>query len=146
MNSTIKLLCEDSLKKEANKMKHGSTNSLDGAYVHRRNSSMCQAAFINHENYKIVAGSIVTKNRKGGDFPGSSNMLESECISSNLNQIQISKVKKYCNDHNNKSRDLIINAKPDIEEIIDVNHAKKGFETYRKKLINGVYHSASHIY
>lgn len=143
VNSTIKQLCEQSLKKEAENMKPNSTISLDGAYAHRRNSSMCHAAFINHENNKIVAGSVVTKTRKGGNFSGSSNMLESECIKRNIKQIEINKVNKFCHDRDNKSRDLMKNANPNMEEIIDVNHAKKGFETIWKKLINGVYHVAS---
>ena len=37
------------------------------------------------------------------------------------------------------------NAKPNIDEMIDVNHARKGFETCWKKLINGVYNTAVSI-
>lgn len=61
--------------------------TLDGIYAQRRNSSMCHAAFINHKTNKIVAGSVVTKARKGGDFHISSNMLEIECIKRNLQHI-----------------------------------------------------------
>lgn len=69
----------------------------------RQNSSMCHAAFIKNENNKIVAGSVVTKTSKGGDFSSSSIMLESECIKRVIKQIEINKVNKFCHDRDNKS-------------------------------------------
>ena len=145
VNATVKELCNESLKKEADKMTPNTVITLDGAYAHRRNSSMCHAAFMNHTTNKIVAGSVVTKARKGGDFYGSSNMLETECIRRNLQQIDINKVEKFCHDRDNKTGDLMAKAKPGINEIIDANHAKKGFETCWKKLINGVYNATTSI-
>ena len=94
VNATIKELCQESLKKEAENMEPNTIITLDGAYAHRRNSSMCHAAFINHQTNKVVAGSVVTKARKGGDFHGSSNMLETECIKRNLQQIDMNKVSR----------------------------------------------------
>ena len=92
-------------------MKQGNSISCDGAYAHRRNSSQCYAAFIDFSTGKIVAGSIVTKARKGGDFYGSSNMLETEAIRRNLSQIDLSKVDEYCHDRDNKTAGAMTNAK-----------------------------------
>lgn len=120
-------------------MKQGSSISCDGAYAHRRNSSQYHAAFIDSSTGKIVAGSIVTKARKGGDFYGSSNMLETEAIRRNLCQIDLSKVDEYCHDRDNKTAGAMIDAKKNKKENIDPNHGRKWFDRCWKKLLEGGY-------
>ena len=83
VNSIIIQLSKESIQEESMKMTEGSFLSCDGAFALRRNSSQCHGAFMNCKTGKIVAGSVITKERKNGDFVGSSNMMESEMIRQN---------------------------------------------------------------
>lgn len=139
VNKTIIDLSNESIQNEMMMMEPGSTISCDGAYAHRRNSSQCHAAFINASNGKIVAGTVVTKSRKGGDFYGSSNNLETEAIRRNLNKIDLSKISEYCHDRDNKTAGVMTTAKQDIKENIDPNHGRKWFDRCWKKLLEGGY-------
>ena len=84
VNSNIIELSKESIQEEASQMIEESYLSCDGAFAHRRNSSQCHGAFMNCRTGKIVAGSVITKERKKGNFVGSSNMMESEMIQQNL--------------------------------------------------------------
>ena len=139
VNSSIIELSKESIAEESNKMESGASISLDGACAHRRNSSQCHGAFINCKTKKIVAGSVVTKVRKNGDFLGSSNMMETEVIRRNLNQIDKSKVSKFVHDMDNKTGDLMKKSVNEIEERIDPNHGKKRFLVFWNKLVDGSY-------
>ena len=103
VGNNIKQLCNESLQEEAGNMEDGTIISCDAAFAHRRNSSQCHGAFINVKTGKIVAASVVTKERKGGDFKGPSNMMETEMVSRNLQQIDTSKGVSYCHDRDNKT-------------------------------------------
>ncbi|KAK8836306.1 hypothetical protein M9Y10_039640 [Tritrichomonas musculus] len=83
------------------KMTEGSFLSYDGAFAHRRNSSQCHGAFMNCKTGKIAAGSVITKERKNGDFVGSSNMMESKMIRQNLSQIDSKKFAKFVHEQDN---------------------------------------------
>lgn len=139
VGNKIKQLCNESLQEEAAKMEEGTVISCDAAFAHRRNSSQCHGAFINAKTGKIVAGSVVTKERKGGDFKGASNMMETEMISRNLKQIDTSKVIAYCHDRDNKTPQVMTNNNPNMIEKIDPNHGKKWFQTGWNALLNGSY-------
>ena len=73
VNSNIIQLSKESIQE-------GSFLSCDGAFTHYRNSSQYLGAFMNCKPWKIVAGSVITKERKNGNFVGSSNIMESEMI------------------------------------------------------------------
>ena len=98
------------------KMTEGSFLSCDGAFALRRNSSQCHGAFMNCKTGKIVAGSVITKERKNGDFVGSSNMMESEMIRQNLAQIDSKKVVKFVHDRDNKTRNIWACQAPDASK------------------------------
>ena len=108
VNDSIIDLAKKSMRKEANKMEHGSSISFDGAYAYRRNSSQCHGAFINCKSHKIVAGSVVTKTRKNGDIEGSSDMMEIEVIRRNLS--------RYVYDQDNLTGDLMSKSVLNIDE------------------------------
>ena len=139
VNDSIIKLAKESMSEEANKMEHGTSISLDGAYAHRRNSSQCHGAFIDCKSHKIVAGSVVTKTRKNGDFEGSSNMMETEVIRRNLAQIDKQKVSRYVHDQDNLTGDLMSKSIQNIDEKIDPNHGKKCFLKFWNKLVEGSY-------
>ena len=139
VNDSIIELSKNSMAEEASKMEYGTAISCDGAYAHRRNASQCHGAFINCQTQKIVAGCVVTKKRKNGDFEGSSNMMESEVVRRNLSQIDSKKVSMYVHDQDNKTKNLMIQSAKDADEKIDPNHGKKSFLNFWNKLVDGSY-------
>lgn len=100
-------LAKESMREEADKMTNDTSISCDGAYAHRRNSSQCHGVFVDCKTKKIVAGSVVTKAPKDDNFLGASNMMETEVVKQNFEQIDRTKVKRFVHDQDNKIGDLV---------------------------------------
>ena len=137
-NSIIEL-AKESMREEANKMTSNSSISCDGAYAHRRNSSQCHGVFVDCKTKKIVAGSVVTKARKDGDFLGASNMMETEVVKRNLEQIDRTKIKQFVHDQDNKIGNLVEKSVQGVDEKIDPNHGKKILLRFWNKLVDGAF-------
>lgn len=114
-------LAKESMREEADKMTNDTSISCDGAYAHRRNSSQCHGVFVDCKTKKIVAGSVVTKAPKDDNFLGASNMMETEVVKQNFEQIDRTKVKRFVHDQDNKIGDLVDKSVQGVEIMEQTN-------------------------
>lgn len=142
-------MANESCLKYRKLMEPGSTITMDGSWGHRRNSLQCILEFIDSRQRKIVDFAITEKDNHilKGDFVGSSNAMEIECLKKLIARWKNDpNVISYTHDNDGKTRVFLESSEWAITEILDTNHTIKSFsqkisdfDTKNDKLLYGLH-------
>lgn len=121
-------MARESCAKYRSLMTPGSTITMDGSWVHRRNSNQCVIDFIDSTQKKIVDFdfSMMSLHKLKGDYDGSSNSMEIDCLQKMIPRWkEDTRVIALSHDNDGKTRVCMDEMRWSIKEMIDLSHSMK---------------------